>query len=142
MNEILTILLRIAGVGLITLSVLHIPIGKSLKWKEDAARLSMMNESVFHVHTFFVCLVLVMMGLPAVVDPQVYLAPTRAGAWVTWSIAIFWAARLYCQWFVYRADLWRGKRMEFRVHWLFTFIWISLTGLFAACGCVQAGWLH
>lgn len=141
MTDFLTVLLRVAGIGMIALSLLHFPIGRKLRWREDAALLSPMNASVFHVHTFFVCLVLVMMGLPCVAEPEIFLKPSRAGAWVTWSIATFWALRLYCQFFVYRADLWRGKRMETVVHCIFTGIWTALTAVFTACGMVQVGWL-
>ena len=141
MIEALPILLRMAGVGLITLALLHIPISRHLKWSEDVARLTPVNASIFHVHNFFICLVLILMGLPCVFDPQVFIEKSRAGAWVSWSFAAFWAARLYCQWFVYRADLWRGKRMETRVHWWFTFVWLALTTLFSLCAAVQMGWL-
>ena len=58
MMETLTILLRIAGAGLILLAALHVPIGRHLKWREDGARLSPVNASSFRVHTFFFCFVL------------------------------------------------------------------------------------
>ena len=140
MIEILGILLRIAGAGLILLAILHIPIGRHLKWREDAARLTAVNASIFHVHTFFICVVLVMMGLPCLFDPMAFLEKSRSAAWLAWSFAAFWGIRLYFQWFVYRADLWRGKRMETIVHWWFTLIWTALAALFAACGLWQAGW--
>jgi len=139
MIDLLTILLRIAGAGLILLAILHIPIGKQLKWTEDTRRLSPVNASIFHVHTFFICLVLVMMGLPCLIEPEIFLTPTRAGGWITWSISVFWAIRLYFQWFVYPVELWRGKRMETHVHAWFTLVWASLAALFAACGMLQAG---
>jgi hypothetical protein len=142
MTELLALLLRIAGAGLILLALLHIPIGKQLRWKEDCKQLTPVNESVFHVHTFFICLALVMMGLPCLIQPGIFLTPSPAGAWIAWSSSVFWFVRLYFQWFVYRADLWRGKRMETAVHWWFTLIWIALTSVFAACGAVQAGWLQ
>lgn len=141
MTELLSLLLRIAGAGLILLAVLHIPIGQRLRWKEDCKQLTLVNEYVFHVHTLFICIVLVIMGLPCLIQPSIFLTPTAAGAWLAWSFAGFWLVRLYCQWFVYQADLWRGKRMETMVHWWFTFVWIALSGVFAACGAVQAGWL-
>ena len=56
---------------------------------------------------------------------------------MSWSYAAFWAIRLYFQWFVYRADLWRGKRMETAMHFWFTLIWTALALLFAACGLAQ-----
>ena len=141
MIETLAILLRIAGSGLLLLAALHVPIGRHLKWREDAARLTPVNEAVFHVHAFFICVMLVMMALPCVFDPRVFLEKSRGGAWLAWSFAVFWAIRLYFQGFVYPIDLWRGKRMETWVHGWFTFIWTALAVLFAACGSVQAGWL-
>lgn len=141
MIETLAILLRTAGAGMILLAVLHVPIGRHLKWSEDAARMAPVNASVFHVHTFFICLVLVMMGLPCLLEPRIFLNESRAGAWLAWSISAFWATRLYFQWFVYKADLWRGRRLETAVHWWFTFVWTALAALFAACGLLQSGYL-
>ena len=140
MITMLTLMLRIAGAGLILLAVLHIPIGRHLKWREDAARLTPANASIFQVHTIFICIVLVMMGLPCLFDPRVFLEKSHAGAWLAWSFAGFWAIRLYVQWFVYQADLWRGKRMETFMHWWFTLVWTALAALFAACGSWQMGW--
>src|SRR6266508_63472 len=112
MIETLTVLLRVAGAGLILLAGLHVPIGRHLKWREDGARLSLVNASIFRVHTFFICLVLVMMGLPCLLDPSVFLESSRAGAWLAWSFSVFWTIRLFVQWFVYPSDLWRGKKTE------------------------------
>ena len=141
MNEILSILLRIAGAGLILLTFVHIPIGRTLNWKEDARKLSPVNEQVFHVHTFFLCLVIFMMGLPCLLMPSIFLEKSPAGFWVAGSFAVFWGARLYFQFFVYRSDLWRGKRIETFVHGLFAVIWTSLTALFGACVAIQFEWL-
>ena len=141
MTEWLELLLRIAGAGLILLAILHVPIGRRLRWSEDAMRLMPVNRSIFHVHTFFICLVLLLMGLPCLLDPSIFTAPSRAGAWLSWSISAFWATRLYFQWFVYPADLWRGKRMETVVHGWFTLVWAALAAVFAACGLLQAGWI-
>ena len=132
--------LRIAGAGLILLALLHVPIARRLRWREDAARMSPVNEDVFHVHAFFVCIVLVAMGLPCLFEPQVLLEKSRAAAWGAWSLAAFWALRLWCQWFVYRRELWRRKPFETAMHATFTLIWICLTAIFALCGARQCGW--
>lgn len=142
MIDVLPILLRIAGAGLILLAFLHIPIGRQLGWREDGKKLQAANEAIFHVHTFFICLLLVIMGLPCLLEPTIFLTPTRAGAWISWSFAGFWTLRLYFQHFVYPASLWRGKRLETILHGVFTLIWIALSALFTACGALQAGWLH
>ena len=136
---LLTVALRLAGAGLILLAVLHVPIARHLRWRDDAARLTPTNAAIFRVHAFFICVVLVMMGLPCAVDPRVFLERSRAGAWLAWSFAAFWTIRLYCQWFVYPADLWRGRRMETAMHWWFTLVWAALAAVFAACGLWQLG---
>ena len=141
MKETLTILLRVAGAGLILLAALHLPISRHLKWREDAARLSPVNASIFRVHTFFICFILVMMGLPCVLEPSVFLECSRAGGWLAWSFSAFWGTRLFFQLFVYPRNLWRGKRFETIVHALFTIFWLSLAGLFAACALWQRAWL-
>jgi len=140
-TDLLTTLLRLAGAGLITLALAHIPIARHLKWDEDIPRLTPVNASIFRVHNFFICLVLIIMGLPCLFEPGVFLEKSRAAGWLTWSFAAFWGLRLYVQWFVYEAHLWRGKRLETFIHWWFTFVWLALTLLFAACGLYQAGWI-
>ena len=142
MIETLAILLRVAGAGLILLAGLHVPIGRHLKWHEEGARMSLVNASIFRVHAIFICLVLVMMGLPCLLDPSVFLESSRAGAWLAWSFSVFWSIRLFFQWCVYPRDLWRGKRMETLLHVWFTFVWAYLAVLFAVCGLWQRGWFR
>ncbi|MGJ8632776.1 MAG: hypothetical protein ACSHX7_02570 [Luteolibacter sp.] len=141
MSEFLTLLLRVAGAGLILLAVLHVPIGRRLKWGEDGKNMTAVNEQIFHVHTFFVCVVLVMMGLPCLLMPRVFLELSDAGLWMAGSLAVFWGVRLFCQFFVYKADLWRGKRLETWLHCWFSFVWFSLAALFILCFCFQMGWV-
>lgn len=137
----LPLLLRIAGIGLILLALVHIPIGKRLKWKEQGALLAPENESVFHVHTFFICVTLVLMGLPSCVAPEVFLEKSGMARWMAWLFCGFWLIRLYCQWFVYRPHLWRGKSLETAIHYLFTALWLALAVVFGLCGAVQTGWI-
>lgn len=137
----LEILLRIAGAGLIALAFLHVPIARRLRWREEAALMSELNAAVFHAHTFFVCLVLFGMGLPALVEPSVFTTPSRAALWGCGFLAIFWTLRLVAQWSHYRPSWWRGKPFETAMHWLFTGVWLFLAGLFGTCTALQAGWI-
>lgn len=138
----LLILLRVAGAGLILLALAHIPMARQLGWRGDAARMSPQNESIFHVHTFFVCVMLCVMGVRALFAPQIFVEPTTAAAWLSWTYAVVWALRLYVQWFVFPQALWRGKRFETAMHVLFTVVWTALTALFVTCGLVQGGHLR
>jgi hypothetical protein len=142
MSSTLAILLRIAGAMLLLLAAMHGPISRGLKWSEESLLLSPVNAAIFRVHTLFICLILLLMGLPCIADPWVFLQRTRAGSWLAWTFAAFWTARLYVQLFVFPRTLWLGKRFETKVHFIFTVIWIFLAALFVACGARQAAWLR
>lgn len=142
MNDLLSILLRLAGAGLILLAFLHIFIGKALKWREDGRKLTPENEQIFHVHTFFICLAITLMGLPCLLMPSVFLEKSAAGLWLAISLSVFWAVRLYFQFFIYRSDLWRGKTRETLLHAWFAMVWLALTVLFASCAAFQLGWFR
>jgi len=141
MISILETLLRIAGAGLIALALLHFPIARRLRWREDAARMSDLNAAVFHAHTFFLCVVLVAMGLPALLDPAVFITPSRAALWGCGFATLFWLLRLIAQWTHYRPSWWRGKPFETVMHWFFTGVWLFLALLFGTCTAVQGGLL-
>lgn len=127
---------------MILLGLLHIPISKHLNWREDASKMSRMNATVFHVHTFFIVLLEFIIGLPALIDPMAFLEPTRAGKWGCISLTVMWAIRSVFQWTAYKPKWWKDKPFETTMHWFFSFVWIFLTALFAACTAVQYGWLE
>ena len=47
---------------------------------------------------------------------------------------VFWLARLLIQFFGYSAELWRGKRFESCVHFLFIGFWSYLSTIFIVVG--------
>ena len=48
------------------------------------------------------------------------------------GLAVFWAVRLWMQWFLYDAQLWRGKTFETLMHFAFTGLWLLLVVTFSA----------
>jgi hypothetical protein len=141
MNDVLIPCIRVAGIGLLALAVLQVPIARRQNWRGEASRMSPFNASVFLVHAFFIGVVLVAMGLPCVLDPTVFLDHGNASAWASGSMSVFWVLRLWVQWFVYDRRLWRGKRLETVLHWWFTLVWLFLTGLFGLCAVRVLGWI-
>lgn len=123
--------LRIAGALQIILALLHLAFPKRFNWKEELARLSPLNRQIFHVHTFFICVVLVMFGALSLFAPAALLEPTALSRLVLVGIAGFWALRLYCQWFVYDRRLWRGHAINTAMHALCTLLWLYLTAAYA-----------
>ena len=141
MKESLITLFRFAGAGLILLAFLHIPISRRLQWREEATRMSPANAAIFHVHAFFICVILIMMAAPCLFEPQVFLERSRPGGWMAFSYSIFWGIRLYCQWWVYPSALWRHRRFETFFHIWFSVVWLALFSLFGISAAIQAGWI-
>ena len=123
--------LRIAGALQIALALAHLVFPRRLNWNEELARLSPLNRQIFHVHTLFICVVLVLIGALSLLAPAALMEPTRLARLVLAGIAFFWALRLYCQWFVYDPALWRGRRFETVVHLVATLLWLYLTAVYA-----------
>lgn len=139
--RILEWLLRAAGVSLIGLSLLHFAFPRRFRWREELAAISLLNREIFYVHTFFVCLTVAGMGLLCALAPGALTERTTLGVWVSAGGALFWAARLYIQFFVYSASHWRGRHFERNVHVAFSLLWTFYTGVFALCFSWQRGWL-
>ena len=129
--------LRIAGALLILLALAHCHIARLYRWEEEAARLSPFNRQVLLVHAFFIALTVALMGALALFWPRELATRSALGLPISAGLTLFWAIRLYFQWFVYDRSLWAGKRFETLIHFAFTAMWIYLTGLFALCLRVQ-----
>jgi len=129
--------LRIAGALQIILALLHLVFPRRFQWREELARLSLLNRQIFYVHTAFICLVMVLLGALSLCAPAALLEPTRLSRLVLDGIIIFWAVRLICQWFVYDSSLWRGQTFHTVMHGVFTAIWIYLTGVYAMARYLQ-----
>lgn len=122
-------LLEITGLLLIALALLHAAFPKRFDWKRDLASTSLLTRQIFYVHTFFVALVVFLMGLLCLTSAR-DLLDTALGKKITAGFCVFWCLRLLVQWFGYSPQLWRGKVFETAVHILFSAIWIYLTLLF------------
>lgn len=114
--------LKIAGYILVLLSLLHVFFPTYFNWKKEFAAVSLLSRQIMYVHTFFIALVVLLMGLCCIYAAEDILQ-TRLGHLLALGCFIFWAIRLLFQFFVYSSALWRGKRFETIVHILFSFLW-------------------
>jgi hypothetical protein len=121
--------IKVIGILLIILALAHIIFPKYFNWKEDLKPLSLINRQMMIVHTFFVALMVFLMGMLCWVAAE-ELIHTKLGKLVSLGFAIFWTARLVIQFFGYSSELWKGKTFETVVHILFSGLWIYLSGLF------------
>jgi hypothetical protein len=130
-NVLLNNLLRISGVALLGLFGLNFFVPRQFRWREEMARLSLVNRRIFQVHAIFIALILLMMGLLLTLLPHALLEPQPLARAVLAGLIAFWGLRLFMQIFFYDAALWRGKRFETAMHVLFSGLWLFFTVTFS-----------
>lgn len=121
--------LKIIGILLMTLALIHIIFPKYFNWKEELKPLSLMNRQMMTVHTFFIALVVFLMGLLCLTSAA-ELAQTKLGKTISFGLGVFWTTRLFFQFFIYSPKLWKGKIFETIIHILFSLLWIYLSVVF------------
>jgi hypothetical protein len=121
--------LKIVGFILIVLGLIHAGFPKRFNWKVELSSLSLFNREVMYVHTFFIGLVTLLMGILCLYSTN-DLVHTKLGHTIAFGLFLFWGTRLFFQFFVYSAELWKGKAFERTIHILFAMIWTYLTVVF------------
>ena len=121
--------LKITGLLLIALALIHIVFPKKFDWKNELNNLSLMNRQMMHIHTFFIALVLFLMGVLCLNSSR-ELIETGLGKKIAAGLCIFWSTRLFIQFFWYSTKLWKGKQTETIIHILFSIFWTYLSILF------------
>jgi hypothetical protein len=121
--------LKITGVLLVAIALLHFSFPKYFKWKEELVPLSIINRQLMYVHSFFIALVVFLIGLLCLTSSY-ELISTTLGRRICLGIGIFWLIRLCTQFFGYTSETWKGKRFETTVHVVFSVFWIYFTWVF------------
>jgi hypothetical protein len=127
------IYLKISGILLMVLALLHIGFPWYFKWKEELKSLTLLSRQVMKVHTFFIALTVFLMGVLCFVYTE-ELLNEKIGRVILIGFGIFWFCRLLIQFFGYSSQLWKGKRFETFIHVLFVFLWTYLSFLFFYLG--------
>lgn len=120
---------NIAGILLVLLAALHATFPKYFKWEAELLPLSLINRQMFYIHTFFIALSLLLMGLLCITSAY-ELASTPLGKKVSLGLALFWIARLAIQFFGYSSELWKGKKFETAIHVIFSLLWFYFCWVF------------
>lgn len=120
---------KIIGILMIALAALHGFFPKYFNWKKELKTLSLVNQQIMKVHTFFIALMLFLMGLLCMSSP-IELIETNLGKRISLGLGLFWLVRLLIQFFGYSAQLWKGKKVETSIHILFSLLWFYFTYIF------------
>ena len=121
--------LKIIGILLSILAIIHLGFPKYFNWKTELQSLSLINKQMMIVHTFFIALVVLMIGLLCLTSSK-ELIETEFGKKIALGFGVFWGIRLIFQLFVYSPKLWKGKIFETAMHIIFTIFWIYMSILF------------
>lgn len=121
--------LIIIGFILIALGLVHFIFPKYFSWKKDLAQLSLVNRQMMKVHTFFIALVVVLIGLLCITSYD-ELISTALGQKIALGLSIFWGIRYIIQFVGYSSKLWKGKTFETIIHVVFSFLWGYLSIVF------------
>lgn len=121
--------LKVIGVILIILAVIHAVFPKQFNWKNEMRSLSLVNRQMMYVHTFFIALVVLLMAILCLTSSK-ELIETNLGKRICFGLGLFWTIRLIIQFFGYSSKLWKGKIFETTVHIIFIFLWTYFSALF------------
>ncbi|WP_440134821.1 hypothetical protein [Chitinophaga sancti] len=123
----------IIGSLLILLALSHVVFPWFFNWQEELKRLSLINRQIMTIHTFFIALVVFLLGLLCLSSGE-DLIDTVLGRRVCLGMGIFWAIRLFIQFFGYSSILWKGKRFETMMHLIFTVLFAYMSVVFLLAG--------
>ena len=130
--DTLLVHLRVTGVLLALLVIVHAFVPGRLRWREELSRLSLVNQQIFEVHTLFIVLVLALSSALLLTSSDALLVPSRLSRALLFGLTVFWGLRMLMQWCYYSPAVWRGNRFNTVAHCLFSGVWVYLTGTFAA----------
>jgi len=121
--------LKIVGYIMILLAFVHFLFPKRFNWRKELGGLSLINRQLMYVHTFFIALVILLIGVLCIYSTNDILH-TSLGKQLSFGLFIFWFVRLVFQFFVYSAQLWKGKKFETAIHILFSILWLYFALVF------------
>ena len=130
--DALLVHLRITGVLLAALVVVHAFVPSRLGWRDELPRLSLVNRQIFEVHTVFIVLVLALSSMLLLTSGDALLVPSRLSRALLLGLTVFWGLRMLMQWFYYSPAIWRGNRFNTVAHGVSSMVWVYMTVTFAA----------
>jgi hypothetical protein len=128
----LNIHLKIVGTLMLMLAAAHAYFPKPFGWKDDLRQLSLVNRQIFLVHCIFIVLVLVLSGLLSLFCAELLTQPSLLARAVLSGLVVFWAVRLFAQFFIYDAKLWKGNLFNTTMHVLFSLMWTYYVTVYVA----------
>jgi len=126
----LHVAIKIAGLIFLGYAAAHPFFPSRFRWREELARLSLLNRQIFMVHTGFIVLILILLGVLCVGFTSTLLDRSPMSGVLLYGLEIFCVARLFVQLFVYDSALWKGHAFNTKMHIFFVTTWSYLVIVF------------
>jgi len=97
--------------------------------EKELPALSLINQQLMDVYTFFIALIVLLIGVFRVYSTSDILH-TGLGHQVSFGLFIFWCTRLVFQFWVYTPNLWKRKLLESAIHIVFSLLWAYFSIVF------------
>jgi hypothetical protein len=130
--------LGLVGVILLGLGAVHVVLPRTLRWREDLAGASALNQEVSYVHCYFIGLACLLWGLLPLTAGQALLEPNPVTRLVLLGAVAFWASRLVIQLAVFNHHA-RESRRWWMASAAGTALWLYLTAVWTWALAAQFG---
>ncbi|MEU6221508.1 hypothetical protein ABZ845_29010 [Streptomyces sp. NPDC047022] len=142
MTELLTLTgqLRLVGLALILMGLVHIVLPRLLDWPGDLSGSTLLTRQVSYAHLFFIGLVCALLGAL----PLAFASELQTGAPLPTALlggqTVFWGLRWAAQFVYFSPRLWRGNRLYTLGHIALAALWTWVTAVFGAALVRTALW--
>jgi hypothetical protein len=123
--------LRIVGLVIAILVPINMYVPRRFHWRDEMARLSLLNRQIFQAHAIFLVLTLALISALLLTCGSELLERTPLSRAVLIGLTTFWTLRMLMQWGFYSPEIWRGHRFNTVMHYLFSVIWVYVAAVFA-----------
>ena len=141
MEHILSIGLFVAGCSLAILGVASLWIPKALEWQSKTAGLTPLMKELWWTYSVYVWGSHVFFSVMCLSFPDWFLSQTPAATAMTIFIFLWWAIRLYLQFFGFDFGEIKGTPFNRVAKHLLSLLFLGLVVLFGGLICWNVGWL-
>ncbi|MFE6886785.1 hypothetical protein [Streptomyces sp. NPDC057694] len=135
----LTVQLRLVGLALIVMGLVHAVLPRVLDWPGDLRASSLLTRQVSYAHLFFIGLTCTLLGvLPLAFAPDL-LTGAPLPTFLLCAQTLFWGLRWIMEFAYFSPRLWRGHRLRTAGHAALAVLWTWVTGVFVVAAARTLG---
>lgn len=132
MTQLLTLTsqLRLVGLALVGMGLLHAVLPRILGWPGDLGGSSLLTRQVSYAHVFFIGLTCVLLGALPLAFSRELLSGAPLPTALLCGQTLFWGLRWVMEFAYFSPRLWRGHRLRTAGHLALSVLWTWVTTVF------------